>query len=127
MKTMYIKEGYNMTVDFDTNEVGSITSAREAIQRIYVAPEPMHVVYQSGKRKEEADVEKDDVIVTFYTDEFDKRMIVVKSAEWTQNITNYEKKMEDARMKQAERLKQADPCEECDAPCCCDECNLKAA
>ena len=121
MKTMYIREGSNMTVDFDTNEVGSIASAREAIQRIYVAPEPMHVVYQSGDRKEEADVEKDDVIVTFYTDEFDKRMIVVKSAEWTQNITNYEKKMEDARAKQAEQ------CGDCDAPCCCDECNLKAA
>ena len=121
MKTMYIREGSNMTVDFDTNEVGSIASAREAIQRIYVAPEPMHVVYQSGKRKEEADVEKDDVIVTFYTDEFDKRMIVVKSAEWTANITAYEKRMEDAKMKQAEQC-----CEECGAPYC-DECNLKAA
>ena len=119
MKTMYIKEGYNMTVDFDTNEVGSITSAREAIQRIYVAPEPMHVVYQSGKHKEEADVEKDDVIVTFYTDEFDRRMIVVKSAEWTANITAYEKRMEEAKLKQAEQ-------ELCD-PSCCDECNLKAA
>ena len=122
MKTMYIKEVYNMTVDFDTNEVGSITSSREAIQRIYVAPEPMHVVYQNGDRKEEADVEKDDVIVTFYTDEFDKRMIIVKSAEWTANITAYEKRMEDAKMKQAEQC-----CGTCDAPCCCDECKLKAA
>ena len=121
MKTMYIREGSNMTVDFDTNEVSHIPSSREAIQRIYVAPEPMHVVYQSGKRKEEADVEKDDVIVTFYTDEFDKRMIVVKSAEWTANITAYEKRMEDARMKQTEQC-----CGECDAPCF-DECNLKAA
>jgi hypothetical protein len=118
---MYIREGSNMTVDFDTNEVGSIASAREAIQRIYVAPEPMHVVYQSGKRKEEADVEKDDVIVTFYTDEFDKRMIVVKSAEWTANIAAYEKRMEDAKMKQAEQ------CGDCDAPCYCDQCELKAA
>lgn len=121
MKTMYIREGSNMTVDFDTNEVSYIPSAREAIQRIYVAPEPMHVVYQSGNRKEEADVEKDDVIVTFYTDEFDKRMIVVKSAEWTANIAVYEKRMEDAKMKLAEQ------CGDCDAPCCCDECNLKAA
>lgn len=120
MKTMYIREGSNMTVDFDTNEVSHIPSAREAIQRIYVAPEPMHVVYQSGDRKEEADVEKDDVIVTFYTDEFDKRMIVVKSAEWTANITAYEKRMEDARMKQAEQ------CGESDAPCC-DGLKLKAA
>ena len=112
MKTMYIREGINMTVDFDTNEVGSVPSAREAIQRIYVAPEPMHVVYQSGKRKEEADVEKDDVIVTFYTDEFDKRMIVVKSEEWIKNIAAYEKRMEDANLKAA-----------CD--CCCEDCPNK--
>ena len=118
MKTMYIREGSNMTVDFDTNEVSHIPSAREAIQRIYVAPEPMHVVYQSGDRKEEADVEKDDVIVTFYTDEFDKRMIVVKSAEWTANITAYEKRMEDAKAKHEES---------CMDPDCCDQCELKAA
>jgi hypothetical protein len=31
MKTMYIREGSNMTVDFDTNEVSHIPSAREAI------------------------------------------------------------------------------------------------
>ena len=118
MKTMFIKEGVNMTVDLDTNEISSIPSAREAIQRIYVAPEPMHVIYQSGKHREEADVDKDDVIVTFYTDEFDKRMIVVKSAEWTANITAYEKRMEDAKAKHEES---------CMDPVCCDECNLKAA
>ena len=108
MKTLFIREGMNMTVDPETNEIGSVSSAREAIQRIYVAPEPMHVIYQSGQRREEADVEKNDVIVTFYTDEFDKRMIVVKSEEWTKNIEGYEKRMEDARAK----------CEECNG--CCD-------
>ena len=107
MKTMFIKEGLNMTVDYETNEIGSVSSAREAIQRIYVAPEAMHVIYQSGKRKEEVDVEKNDVIVTFYTDEFDKRMIVVKSEEWTKNIEAYNRRMEEAR-------KQCDECESCD-------------
>mgnify|MGYP007022097196 CR=1 FL=1 len=112
MKTMFIKEGVNMTVNLDTNEIGSIPSAREAIQRIYVAPEPMHVIYQSGQHREEADVEKDDVIVTFYTDEFDKRMIVVKSEEWTKNLEGYEKRMAEARAKSEANLKC---CEDCDA------------
>lgn len=102
MKTMYIREGVNMTVDTDTNEIGSIPSAREAIQRIYVCPEAMHVVYQSGQRREEADVEKNDIIVTFYTDEFDKRMIVLKSAEWVELLDAYEKKQKEAREKLAE-------------------------
>lgn len=115
MKTMFIKEGINMTVDPETKEISSIPSAREAIQRIYVAPEPMHVIYQSGSRKEEADVEKNDVIVTFYTDEFDKRMIVVKSEEWTANIAAYEKRMEEARK---ECPKCEDICEACNSVKC---------
>ena len=113
---MFIKEGLNMTIDLDTNEIGSVPSAREAIQRIYIAPEPMHVVYQSGERKEEADVEPNDIIVTFYTDEFDKRMIVVKSEEWTKNIEAYNKRMEDAKLKMAEF-------NGCDAYC--DQCECK--
>lgn len=115
MKTMFIREGINMTVDPETNEISSIRSAREAIQRIYVAPEPMHVIYQSGSRKEEADVEKNDVIVTFYTDEFDKRMIVVKSEEWTANIAAYEKRMSEAREKCPDC---ADICEACNKTAC---------
>lgn len=109
MKTMYIREGVNMTVDLDTNEIASVPSAREAIQRIYVAPEPMHVVYQSGKYKDEADVEKNDIIVTFYTDEFDKRMIVVKSEEWTKNIEGYEKRiaMAEANLKETPKCEEA--------------------
>ena len=113
MKTMYIREGFNMTVDLDTNEISSVPSAREAIQRIYVCPEPMHVVYQSGKYKQEADVEKNDIIVTFYTDEFDKRMIVLKSEEWVNLIDNYEKKMQEQKEKWADsNIKM---CEDCKA------------
>lgn len=96
MKTMFIREGMNMTLDPDTKEIGTVPSAREAIQRLYVAPEPMHVIYQSGQRREEADVETDDVIVTFYTDDFDKRMVVVKSKEWAENIKAYENRQQDA-------------------------------
>ena len=111
---MFIKEGLNMTVDTETNEIGNVSSAREAIQRIYVAPEPMHVIYQSGSRKEEADVEANDVIVTFYTDEFDKRMIVVKSEEWTKNIEAYNKRMEEARV-----TKMDNDCGPCECECAC--------
>ena len=123
---MFIREGLNMTVDPETNEIGSVSSAREAIQRIYVAPEPMHVIYQSGKHKEEADVETNDVIVTFYTDEFDKRMIVVKSEEWIKNLESYEKRMEEARLK-AEKSKNSiadtDACPKCyGCETCCPSC-----
>lgn len=111
MKTMFIRESVNMTVDFDTNQVDSIPSARESIQRIYVAPENMHVIYQSGPKREEADVETGDIIVTFYTDDFDKRMVVVKSEDWKNNILSYE-----------EKIREAQKC--CDSldKCVCDAC-----
>ena len=73
----------------------------------------MHVIYQSGKHKEEADVETNDVIVTFYTDEFDKRMIVVKSEEWTKNIEAYNKRMEEIAAKQNENTCGAIECPDC--------------
>lgn len=113
MKTMFIRESVNMTVDFDTNQVDSIPSAREAIQRIYVAPENMHVVYQSGPKKEETDVEAGDIIVTFYTDEFDKRMIVVKSEDWKNNILSYEEKIREE--KNSLNASNDYKCDECDA------------
>ena len=80
----------------------------------------MHVVYQSGKYKQEADVEKNDIIVTFYTDEFDKRMIVLKSIEWVELIDAYENKMKLAREKwEAES--------QCGTNCpACDQCELKS-
>ena len=111
MKTMFIRESVNMTVDFDTNQVDSIPSAREAIQRIYVAPENMHIVYQSGPKKEETDVETGDIIVTFYTDDFDKRMIVVKSEDWKNNILSYEEKIRGAQ-------KCCDASDECKCEAC---------
>lgn len=117
MKTMYIREGVNMTVDTDTQEIGSIPSAREAIQRIYVAPEPMHVFYQSGKYKHEADVDKNDIIVTFYTDEFDKRMIVLKSEEWVNLIDTYERKQNEVRDKLCEQTAA-------NINCKCDSCDM---
>lgn len=112
MKTMFIRDSVNMTVDFDTNQIDSIPSAREAIQRIYVAPENMHVICQSGPKKEETDVETGDIIVTFYTNDFDKRMIVVKSEDWKNNILSYEEKIREAK----NSLSASDECNEACGP-----------
>ena len=94
MKTMFIRESINMILDHDTQDVSYINSSRECIQRIYVAPEDMHVICAHGDTKEEADVKKDDIIVTFYTNDFEKRMVIVKSEMWLNNIKNYEKKVQ---------------------------------
>ena len=73
----------------------------------------MHIVYQSGPKKEETDVETGDIIVTFYTDEFDKRMIVVKSEDWKNNILSYEEKIRKSKniLTELDEYK----CDACDA------------
>ena len=115
MKTMFIREANNMVLDHDTQDVSYIDSSIECIHRIYVAPEDMHVIYKRGDTKEEADVKKDDIIITFYTEKFEKRMIVVKSEAWINNIKNYEKKVQAEKEEWAAK-KLDEVCEEC-APC----------
>lgn len=101
MKTLYISNNSNILIDTEENTANTIDIQREAIQRIYLAEEPMHVVYGSGEYKREVDVKKDDLIITFYTDEFENRMIVVKSKDWANNLKKYNKRQQELKEKWA--------------------------
>ena len=101
MKTMYINQRTNIVVDTEQNSVGCVNRSRVAIEDIYLVKENMHVVYQQGTYKREFDVEPGDIIVTFYADEFDNKIIVVKSSDWKENIINYEAKEEERKLKWA--------------------------
>ena len=121
MKTLYLtSNGANICIDTENQTAEWIDSQREAIQRIYLAKEPMHIVYQAGSYKKEMDVDTDDIIVTFYTDEFKNRIIKVKSDEWVENLTSWRKAKDDVK-------KMCEAYSECEDPGCYDECNLKAA
>lgn len=117
MKTFYISNNGNIAVDTDNNSCGSLSTEREAISRIYLAKEPMHVVYESGEYKKEIDVEEGDLIVVFYENAFKNKMIVVKNSEWTENLVEYN--AEEQKRKEEWAKKQADcgntPCCNCDA------------
>ena len=97
MKTLYISNCSNILIDTEENTANTIDTQREAIQRIYLAEEPMHVVYGSGEYKREVDVKKDDLIITFYTDDFENRMIVVKSKDWANNLKKYNKRQQELK------------------------------
>lgn len=116
MKTLYISDGQNIFIDTEENTVNTISGQREAIQRIYLAEEPMHVVYGSGEYKRELDVKKDDLIVTFYTDDFENRMIVVKNKDWVNNLKKYNKHMQEEKEKWAANQKTGGEC--CENTCC---------
>lgn len=116
MKTLYVTRGNNIAIDTETNSVSRLDSARSAIDYIYVAPEQMHVVYECGEYKRELDVEKNDIIITFYESKFKNKIVVVKSEEWYNNIEQYEKELQEEKEKWA--AKQCENSENC--PSCCD-------
>lgn len=79
----------NVAFDPETDEVIGLESERESISRIYLAKEPMHVVYQIGETHKEFDVKKDDIIIKFYERTFENPVVVVKSKDWVKNLKKY--------------------------------------
>lgn len=97
MKTLYITTGANIIVDDEAKTADKLETQRSAINNIYLAEEPMHVVYGSGEYQRETDVEKDDLIISFYSRDFKHKMIVVKNQEWVENLVEYNKKQQEEK------------------------------
>lgn len=91
MKTLYITRSNNILIDAEKNTANKLETSRQGIDNIYVAKEPMHIVYGVGEYKREFDVDTNDIIITFYPKEFKYQAIVVKNNEWVENIFEYEK------------------------------------
>ena len=116
MKTLYLtSNGANICIDTENQTAEWIDCEREAIQRIYLAKEPMHIVYTAGDYKRELDVEENDLIITFYTGDFENRIISVKSEDWANNLKNWKTKQAEAKLSA------------CEVPCCDECCNKCAA
>lgn len=117
MKTLYLTNGGNICIDPEENYVDRIPSEREGISRIYLAKEPMHVVYGEGEYKRELDVKKDDIIITFYSGDWKDRIVVAKSKDWANNIKEWNKE-EQQRNEEWAALQKAQSCN----THCCDQC-----
>lgn len=114
MKTLYLTTGGSICIDPDENYVDRMPSERECINRIYLAKEPMHVVYGDGEYKRELDVKKDDIIITFYSSDWKERIVVAKSKDWVKNLKEWNK--EEQRRKEEWAKAQAEKID----PDCCD-------
>lgn len=117
MKTLYLTSNSNIIVNTEDNSVDKIDSERESISRIYMANEPMHVVFGEGEFKKEFDVKKDDIIITFYAcgTDWPHRVVVAKSKEWIANFKANHKAEQKMKEEWAKKQAASDPkCEECD-------------
>lgn len=115
MKTLYLTSNGGMCIDPEENFVDRMPSEREGIGRIYLAKEPMHVVYGEGEYKRELDVKKDDIIITFYSNDWKERVVVAKSKDWANNLKEWNK--EEQRRKEEWAYKQASADTDCDSQC----------
>ena len=95
MKTLYLTQGNNILLDHEAQTAERLSSERVGIDYIYVAKEPMHLVYGSGEEKQELYVEEGDIIITFYVKEFPHKVLVVNSKDWLENINEYNKKQQE--------------------------------
>lgn len=93
MKNLFITENGAIGFNPDTQEAFAVRNERQAVRNIFLVKEPTHVVYTSGTTKQEVYAEADDIIVEFYrgTEEFSNKIVVVKSAQWVDNLNAYNK------------------------------------
>ena len=119
MKILYLTESpSNIIVDKDNDIVSTLRCEdRYEIRNIFYVEEPMHVVYQSGERREEIDAKKGDVIIQFYNNERNVYILdVVRTKQWAANIKNARKVEQQEKEKWAAR--NADTETACYKECC---------
>ena len=72
-------------VDTDTAFVTSIDRSTRGIDDVYVIPEDAHIEWRSRMFPDktiEADVNKDDILVTFYDKDLGADFVIIKSNDW---------------------------------------------
>ena len=97
MKTLYISRGNNILIETENNTANKLESSRQGIDNLFIAKEPMHVVYGYGEDNEEFDVDTNDIIITFYPKEFKNKALVIKNEKWLENITEYDKAQQEEK------------------------------
>lgn len=122
MNKIYITDNSRpILVDSDDN-IRSITSDREAINRVILLDDDYEIV--SGEYKEDGSFitkrligKKGQIMIAFYENSFKHKIILVDNEDWVENITEYKKKLEEIRSK------SDSVSGECDCACETKSCN----
>ena len=98
-----------IVVNTETAEVNAINRSARGIDDIYVIPEDAHIEWTSKffpDKTIEADVKKDDILVTFYDRDLGVDFVVVQSEDWLKALNNA--KEADQKRKEEWAAKQKD-------------------
>ena len=115
-----------IVVDTETAFVTSIDRSTRGIDDVYVIPEDAHIEWRSRMFPDktiEADVKKDDILVTFYDKDLGTDFVIIKSIDWLNALNNAadadQKRKEEWAAKQKENKSKSLICEN---TCCGDAC-----
>ena len=97
-------------VDVEAAEVNAIERSTRGIDDVYVVPEDAHIEWTSKISPDkiiEADVKKNDILVTFYDRDLGTDFVIVQSEDWLKALNNAkeadQKRKEEWAAKQKER------------------------
>lgn len=111
-------------VDVEAAEVKAIERSARGIDDVYVVPEDAHIEWTSKlfpDKTVEADVKKDDILITFYDRELGADFVIVKSEDWLKALNNAKEADQRRKEEWAARQKESAhvnvACEDCGDNC----------
>ena len=111
-------------VDTETAFVTAIDRSTRGIDDVYVIPEDAHIEWRSRMFPDktiEADVKKDDILVTFYDKDLGTDFVIIKSTDWLKALNNAadadQKRKEEWAAKQKGANSEALDCGDNSGPC----------
>lgn len=111
-------------VDTETAFVTSIDRSTRGIDDVYVIPEDAHIEWRSRMFPDktiETDVNKDDILVTFYDKDLGTDFVIIKSTDWLNALNNAadadQKRKEEWAAKQKSANSEALDCGDNCGPC----------
>lgn len=111
-------------VDVEAAEVKAIERSVRGIDEVYVVPEDAHIEWTSKlfpDKTVEADVKKDDILITFYDRDLGADFVIVKSEDWLKAINNAKEADQKIREEWAAKQKESThvnvTCEDCGDNC----------
>lgn len=124
MKKIINIERKPIVVDTGTTEVQAIERSTRGIDDVYVIPEDAHIEWTSKLSPDkviEADVKKNDILVTFYDRDLGTDFVIVQSEDWLKALNNAkaadQKRKEEWAAKQKESAHVNAACEDCGDNC----------
>ena len=121
MKKIINIERKPIIVDTETAEVKAIGRSARAIDDIYVMPEGAHIEWTSKifpEKTIEVDVEKNDILVTFYDRDLGTDFVIVKSEDWLKALNNAKEADQKRKEEWAAKQKDRGSVEPCGDACC---------